>query len=88
MNMHALPSLLPCVDELAGLDPIFEGWDSDLLIDTGDHRLWLDREPGSARVTIEEFDGDRWLPLGAYNAASGNRTVPGVTRHAFRGHLR
>lgn len=85
---------LPSADQLAAIATISQGWNADLKVDTGDHRLWLartgldDGEPFARTIYVETLDPARgWIDLGHYDGEDPPYGLPGVTPHAFRGEV-
>ena len=68
------PGEVYSLEELEGMDVLCQGQADDLLIDTGDCRIWLSRcgiedgEPCDNKVTIEELQRGRWVEVGWYEA--------------------
>lgn len=60
--------------ELEALPTLSVSQSDDLKVDTGTRRVWLartgvaDGEPYENRVTVEEYDGDRWNTTEEYHA--------------------
>lgn len=74
MEGAVAPAEVYSLAELEALPTITQGQADDLKIDTGDTRIWLSRctvedgEPCDNKVTIEEYDGNRWVEVGWYEA--------------------
>jgi hypothetical protein len=60
--------------ELEALPTLAVGQASDLKVDTGTKRVWLSRctvedgEPYNNKVSIERYDGKRWITVAEYQA--------------------
>ena len=85
---------LPFWHELMAIEKVLGGQMADLRIDTGDFRIWTSRmdlddgEPFEKTVYVEVNDDGWWKDLGHYDGDEPPRSLPGVTHHAFRGHLK
>ena len=47
---------------------ICQGHDADLVLESGDVRIWLIREPGTSFALVESYEYDGWLDAGTYDA--------------------
>lgn len=80
-------------ETLENLPVLCQGQADDLHIDTGDFRVWLSRtgvldgEPYENTVTIEERTNEGWVEFAVYDGDDPPSTIPGLTRHAFRGEV-
>jgi hypothetical protein len=74
MKGSVAPGEVYSLDELEAMETLAVGQADDLKVDLGEVRIWLSRcgiedgEPCNNKVTIEEYDGQRWNEVGWYEA--------------------
>lgn len=76
MEGAVAPGEVYTLPELEALPTLAVGQADDLKVDAGNVRIWLSRcgvedgEPCDNKVTVEQFNGQRWIEVGWYEAAS------------------